>query len=111
MPIFFKASPKLRSSAYEPIVREALALDKIEDPNRRIQYAQQMLQGDSPPPEKLNIWWCCVGFAFIFMIVLFGLAIGIGNANVNASQTLLLCFELTFTATLGLFGIKAAKNG
>jgi hypothetical protein len=29
----------------------------------------------------------------------------------KGSETLLDCFQLLFTATLGLFGIEAAKNG
>jgi hypothetical protein len=110
MSIFIKTSPKLRSLVV-PIVTQALAAVKIEDPQQCIESATSMVAEMLPQVEKLTILWGRIVIAVGLMSGLFALAIHFSSTNATASQVLFHCFELTFTAALGLFGIEAARNG
>jgi hypothetical protein len=57
MSIFFKTSSNLRSSVWMPIVEQALATSKIEDPQQRIESATSMVAEMLPQVEKLTILW------------------------------------------------------
>ena len=113
MPIFFKPPAQPPPSQIEGVVVTALASDKIHDPNQRVRTAQQLL---SQVPQQQSgspvVWWR-VAIAIAFLVVLFCLALWLsGKQNyAKLSDTVLHCFELAFTASLGLFGIEAVKHG
>jgi hypothetical protein len=110
MSIFIKTSPKIRSLIV-PIVTQALAKSQIDDPEQQIESAKNMVAELLPQVERLTILWGRIFVAFVLMSILFALAIYTSSINATASQVLFHCFELTFTAALGLFGIEAARNG
>jgi hypothetical protein len=112
LPIFFRTTPQPKASHLEQAVR-ALANDKVDDPNARVRAAQQVLQQAPAQPSNPPIIWRHVFIAFTLLIALFGVSLWVGSNPhyTRASETLLRCFELLFTATLGLFGIEAAKHG
>jgi hypothetical protein len=113
MPIFFKAPPQPKPSQLQGVLERALATDKIDDQKERTRTAQQFLQQiPTQQPAAPIVWWR-VMFAFAVLIILFCGSIWLSKepSCAKASETLLHCFELLFTATLGLFGIEAARHG
>jgi hypothetical protein len=114
MPIFFRAPPRPQVSDIEPHVFDAinfdatkLGIDERRSHARRI--ASQILQPSAKPPI---VWWRVL-VAFALLVALFFASLWAARVPeyAKASETLLHCFELLFTATLGLFGIEAAKHG
>jgi len=108
MPIFFKSQPKRAYQAFEPILLQALGTDRIVDTEERHQRAKELLRTASTQSAPPPIAWGRIAIAFFLLVALFVLATVIKNQK--ASETLLNCFQLLFTATLGLFGIEAATN-
>jgi hypothetical protein len=114
MGVFYKSQPEPTDSVLEPIVLEALAMDKIADAGQRSQQAGQLLtrvgrrKGVSHPDPE---WWR-VGIAVVLAGVVFGIAISLENSpeHAESSKTLLRVFEILFTAILALLGIETAKK-
>jgi hypothetical protein len=109
MPIFFKSQPRPSYQVFEPIVYQALGMDRIIDTEERGKRTKELVGSGTSQAAPAPIVWWRVGVAFLLLVALFVLAISISNEK--AGDTLLNCFQLLFTATLGLFGIEAAKNG
>lgn len=119
MAIFFKPQPISSWQAHPavPVLMTALNMPKIEDYHEREQTAQHMIEG-TPALSKTEvpgapINWVRVLIAFGLLGILFIGALWTGdNPHYSkAGETLLHCFELLFTATIGLFGIEATKHG
>jgi hypothetical protein len=119
MPIFFRPRPTEQSihQHIEPLLMTALDMDKIGNPEQRRGQARRMLSelpalSQSPQQNPPIIWWR-VGIAFALLLVLFTVSLFLTKTPEysKASDSLLHCFELLFTATIGLLGIEAAKNG
>lgn len=114
MPIFFQSTPPPASQQreMESILTHALGSDKIVDASERRVEAQRLLAELRPPP-KPPIIWSRVFLASLILVLFFLAAMWLANdpKYTKLSESLLRCFELLFTATIGLLGIEAAKRG
>ncbi len=113
MAVFFKNTPKAATlSLYLPALMKALALQQVVDPNVQATQAQRLLD-EITPATPATIAWGRVIIALLLLVILFGGSIVLETypEYTRASETLLHCFELLFTATIGLLGIEAVKHG
>src|SRR6186713_1252642 len=108
MGLFFTSPESSIDTRVRPMLVEALTKEKIVDSAIVAREIERLLATQEPAkPAKVKPFTVLVAVGILIVVFYLATFFEGSTASPKASETLYRCFELGFTATLGLFGIEA----